>query len=89
VNDRVVRFPKSTWERIRNRRGSNSVDCLVSSRYVKFVDIAESGTEDGLVLRTHAMVDRYEDGPDKRLCELVLPIAEMRQVIAKFDKWTD
>lgn len=71
------------WQRIKNRRGTTSVNCIVSSRYLKVLGIAETGTADGAVVTIHVMVDKYEDGPDRRLCELILPIEELRAALSK------
>lgn len=73
------------WQRIKNRRGTNSVNCVVSSRYLKILGLAETNTEDGVVVTVHVMVDKYEDGPDRKLCELLLPIEELRAALASLE----
>lgn len=79
----ITKFPMKHWQRIKNRRGTTSVNCIVSSRYLKFLGIAETDTSDGVVVTIHVMVDKYEDGPDRRLCELILPIEELKAALAK------
>jgi hypothetical protein len=79
----ITKFPVKHWQRIKNRRGTTSVNCIVSSRYLKVLCIAETDTADGAVVTIHVMVDKYEDGPDRRLCELILPIEELRDALAK------
>jgi hypothetical protein len=73
------------WQRIKNRRGPTSVNCIVSSRYLKILSMGETNTADGVVVKIHVMLDKYEDGPDRRLCELLLPIEELRGVLAQVE----
>ncbi len=81
----ITKFPMKQWQRIKNRRGTNSVNCVVSSRYLKVLGLAETNTEDGVVVTVHVMVDKYEDGPDRKLCELLLPIEELRAALASLE----
>lgn len=73
----ITKFPMKHWQRIRNRRGTTSVNFIVSSRYLKILGMAETDTTDGVAVTIHAMVDKYEDKPDRKLCELSLPIEEL------------
>lgn len=81
----ITKFPMKHWQRIRNRRGTTSVNCIVSSRYLKILGMAETDTADGVVVTIHVMVDKYEDGPDRKLCELLLPIEELRAALANVE----
>lgn len=74
----ITKFPMKQWQRIKNRRGTTSVNCIVSSRYLKILGMSETDTADGVVVTIHVMDDTYEDGPDRKLCELLLPIEELR-----------
>lgn len=78
----ITEFPMKHWQRIKNRRGTTSVNCIASSRYLKILGMAETDTADGVVVTIHVMVDKYEDGPDRKLCELLLPIEELRAALA-------
>jgi hypothetical protein len=57
----------------------------VSSRYLKILDPVETDTKDGVVVTIHVMVDKYEEGPDRKLCELLLPIEELRAALASVE----
>ena len=74
--------------RIKNRRGKKSVNCIVSDRYLKFMDLADSNTAEGAVVTIQVMVDKYGDGSDRRLCELVLPVEELRAALANIESKT-
>jgi hypothetical protein len=62
-----------------------AVNCIVSSRYLKILDPVETDTKDGVVVTIHVMVDKYEEGPDRKLCELLLPIEELRAALASVE----
>ncbi len=81
----ITKFPMKHWQRIRNRRGTTSVNCIVSSRYLKILDMADTDTSDGVVVKIHVMVDKYEGGPDRKLCEILLPIEELRAALANVE----
>ncbi|MDX5383746.1 MAG: hypothetical protein LPJ92_12015 [Rhodobacterales bacterium] len=48
----------------------------------KILSMGETNTADGVVVEIHVMLDKYEDGPDRKLCELLLPVEELRAVLA-------
>lgn len=81
----ITKFPIKHWQRIKNRRGATSVNCIVSSRYLQILGMAETDTADGVVVTIHVMVDKYDDGPDRKLCELLLPIEELRAALAQVE----
>src|SRR4051812_25344814 len=79
--DKIVRFPKTTWERIKNRRGENAVSCIVTGRYLRFGKSVDSQMKEGVVLKIEVMTDTDSETPDRKMCELIVPLADLKKVI--------
>jgi len=82
MTDKVKRFPVSTWTRIKNQRGKRTVNCEISGRYLKYGTGHDTGTEQGVWLHMDVMADGNDnDTPDRKICELVLPLNELKEMI--------
>ncbi len=81
----VTRFPKSKWERIKNRRGQSVANCIVSGRYLRFGRAADAGSE-GVVVIIDVMTDTDCELPDRKICELIVPMIELRKVLERAEK---
>jgi hypothetical protein len=81
--EKITKFPKSTWTRIKNRRGNSAVNCIVSGRYLKFGNVSDSLTEDGFVITVTVMTDTDNEKPDRKMCDLIVPVSELRKMIAR------
>lgn len=80
--DEVTRFPVSTWTRIKNQRGKRTVNCEISGRYLKYGTGYDTGTAQGVWLHMDVMTDGNDsDTPDRKICELVLPLNELKEMI--------
>lgn len=82
----VTRFPTSMWERIKNRRGQAAANCIVSGRYLKFGKISDSGLDDGFVVTLNVMTDTNNEAPDRNMCELIIPLKELRAVVDALER---
>jgi hypothetical protein len=82
----VTRFPTSMWERIKNRRGQAAANCIVSGRYLKFGKVSDSGLDDGFVVTLNVMTDNDNENPDRNLCELHIPLKELRTIVDALEK---
>lgn len=86
MNGKITRFPKSTWERIKNRRGQAAANCIVSGRYLRFGKVVNTGMKDGFVVAIDVLTDTDSELPDRKLCELVVPISELQKVLERVEK---
>ena len=90
---KIRRFPINRARQIHNRRGRRAVNCYVSGRYMRFGKVSEPmpcfpepdriGTLVIIDVMTEAM---DEDQPDWKLCELVVPIEELEEVLTRAKK---
>lgn len=84
--EKVTRFPISGWERIKNRRGKRTVNCEISSRYLKYGQAHDSGTVSGVLVAVDVMTDNgEEEKPDRKICELVLSLGELKELVNKVE----
>lgn len=80
--DEVTRFPVSAWNRIKNRRGKRTVNCEISGRYLKYGTGHDTGTKMGVLVSVDVMTDGNDrDTLDRKICELVLPLDELKELI--------
>ena len=83
----VTKWPISTWKRIKNRRGQRVVNCQVSERYITFERASDSGTKEGVMALVNVMTDRsFDEKADRKLCELVLTLDELKAMVATMEK---
>ena len=76
--NRISRFPVSTWQRIKNHRGKDSTSCFVSSRWVRFGPPAShvGGT---VVVAADIMTET--DAGDRKLCEFYFDLNELEAIV--------
>lgn len=78
---------------MRTRRGPRTVHCVVSGRYLRFgalgqpspgyfPDQAKIGTPVVLDVMTSADIDT----PDRKICELLVTLEELRDMVARLEK---
>jgi hypothetical protein len=80
--DEVTRFPVSTWNRIKNKRGKRTVNCEISGRYLTYGEGHDTGTNMGVLISVDVMTDGNDsDTPDRKICELVLPLNELKELV--------
>jgi hypothetical protein len=78
----VVRFPTNGWQRAANRRGKQSVSCIVSDRFLRFEDKKHSGPE-GTSVIMHVMTDG--NGPERKLTTLVITLEQLHGVLKQYE----
>ena len=62
------------------------LNCHVSDRYIKFGVASETGTREGACVQAYIMTDRsWDDKADRRLCEIILSLEELKQMVAKLE----
>lgn len=96
MTDDITKFPVTLWNRIKNRRGSRVANCIVSGRYLKFHDIdgPRQPMRDGTPVCLDVMTDTKDDPedtsiPDRKICELIVPLEELERIVAKLRKEVD
>jgi hypothetical protein len=93
MSKNVAKFPISQWQRILNRRGNRSVHCVVSNRYWRYDHpgpIATGYFPDGKRLGTPVVLEIMSsndpDLKDRKICDLVVTLEELREMIAVLDR---
>lgn len=81
----TTRFPITGHQRAQNRRGPDSINCYVSSRYLRFHDVGDTGA-DGLAVLVDVMSDGYGDKPDRKICELVLTLDALKTMVNRLEE---
>ena len=85
MTENVTQFTKTKWERIKNRRGQSVANCIVSGRYLRFGRAADAGLE-GAVVIVDVMTDTDCEVPDRKICELIVPMIELRKALERAEK---
>jgi predicted DNA-binding protein (UPF0251 family) len=80
----VTRFPKSTWDRIRNRRGRKAVNCIVSGRYLAIHGVDNCIVDGSHPVSLNVMTDTGEK--DRNICEMIVTLEELEAVVALLRK---
>lgn len=83
--DKIIKFPTTGWLRHKNRLGRQVIPCFVSGRYLRFRDIADTGTN-GHAVSVDVMSESDDERPDRKLCELVLTLDDLKRMVARLDK---
>jgi hypothetical protein len=84
MTGKVIRFPTTEWLRHRNRLGKQVIPCFVSGRYLRFSDMADTGTN-GRAVAVDVMSESDDEKPDRKLCELVLTLDDLKRMVARLD----
>ena len=82
---KIIKFPTTNWQRHRNRLGKQVIPCFVSGRYLRFRDIADTGTN-GRAVTVDVMSESEDEKPARKLCELVLTLDDLNRMLARLDK---
>lgn len=79
----VIRFPNSSMQRTKNRRGKRGVPCMVTDRWLQFREQAEPVDFGDGKRRTVVFVDVMTDitGESRKLCELCLCLEDLQSAI--------
>lgn len=77
----------SLWNQVLKRRGPLSISCIVSTRYIKFIEVnnppkLQEGTPVCLDIMTDTR-DDYEDesANDRKICEMIVPLEELERIV--------
>ena len=78
----TVRFPISTLQRIKNRRGKRSVSCHVSERWLRFQDEARV-IDLGEGKKTYVFVNVMtgSEGEGRKLCDLCIVVEDLQAAL--------
>jgi hypothetical protein len=86
MSKNVTRFPMSTWQRIRNRRGKMAVSCIVSDRWLRFHSLYRDGIEMGTPIALDVVTNSHgHDGNPRKICSLIVTVEELRALVAEID----
>ncbi|UWP88377.1 hypothetical protein [Aliiroseovarius crassostreae] len=78
----VTRFPRTTWDRIRNRRGRKAVNCIVSGRYLAIHGVDNCIVDGGHPVSLNVMTDTDPDQKDRNMCEMIVTLEELERVVS-------
>ncbi|MES5481531.1 hypothetical protein QMZ05_02160 [Bradyrhizobium sp. INPA03-11B] len=81
----VIRFPVNGGQRIKNRRGKNSVSCYVSGRWLRFHEEVGTVEKASRVVAVDVMAADFDETPAKKICELVLELDDLRAILDRYD----
>ena len=89
MSDNISRFPVSKWQRILNRRGNRSVNCVVSGRYWRYGHLGPAATgyfpdpqQLGTPVILEIMSSNDPDDKDRKICEMIVTLEELKQMVA-------
>jgi hypothetical protein len=92
-NDNISKFPVSTWQRILNRRGKRTVNCIVSGRYLRYDDLGPSSIgyfparlKIGTPVTIDVMTDSDTEKEPRKICELTLTLEELKDMVSRLEK---
>ena len=85
MDDNVRKFPIPASQRTINRRGKRTLNCVVSSRYIKYDQPDKVLLQEGRPIYWSIMVDNYGDKPDRKLCEFIVTYEELKVMMARFE----
>jgi hypothetical protein len=83
LTDKISRFPVTTWQRIKNRRGKRSVSCEVSGRWLSFSEKADDVRGEPWVF-VDVMTEK-EDGSAHKICELCIPLNQLAEAVSNIE----
>jgi hypothetical protein len=89
----VSKFPVSHWQRLLNRRGSRTVTCVVSGRYLRFGKLGPPSSgyfpdqaKVGTPVPLDVMASSDIETPDRKICQLIVTLEELRDMVAMLEK---
>jgi hypothetical protein len=77
---KVVHFPVTTSQRIRNERGPLYVPCQVSERWIQFPEQSSGPYEGGEFIFIDIMTNGSNDKP-RKLCDLVVTREDLLEAL--------
>lgn len=80
-NDNVIRLPIKYTQILKNKRGKNSVNCLLTDRWLKLTDTSvRMDVGEAIILD---VMEAGPDGSDRKICQLVVTKEELMEVIGR------
>lgn len=83
--DKVLKFPISNWERIKNQMGKGYVPCMVSERWIQFPNKSGGNYSKGEFIEISVMT-RGDNGKPRKLCDLVITREDIVRAIDSVEK---
>lgn len=80
--DKIVRIPISFEKRQKNKHDEGYVPCQVSGRYLQF----DLDSVNPVNVIANVMTENTDADKDKKLCELVFDISDLKEVMAEISK---
>jgi hypothetical protein len=79
---KVVRFPTKAWQREANRRGKQSVSCIVTDRFLRFEEKVYPA-EEGTAIMVHVMTDIHEK--ERKITTLIITLEQLHKVLKQYE----
>jgi hypothetical protein len=81
MRDEVVLSPISDWKQIQANPAKPTAHCVVSRRYLRFSSPVDPQNGAGQVVRVEVMSESHPPFFDRKLCEVVLSVEDLRSIL--------
>jgi hypothetical protein len=79
----VTRFPTKGWQRAANRRGKQSVSCVVTDRFLRFEERVHPSDE-GSAITVHVRTDIHDK--EHKITTLIIPLEQLHKVLKQYER---
>lgn len=84
MKNKIIRFPVSTLQRLKNENGPGYVPCMVSERWLQFPKKSAGHFNAGEFIDIQVMTKNV-DGVTKKLCDLIITREDLQRAIASVE----